>query len=572
MPEMYTDLMFIRTKTSPRSQSTAVQIVEAYRIDGQGKQRVLRHVGTSDDPDVIAQLKRLAGHLKAQLELQRLADSSEQPDMARFARTLGPYRAMRSDVVVRLNALQEVQRRILGIHDIYGYVYDQLGFTNLFTRPKQRAQSAQHLKDIVLARIANPKSKRATTKLLEQNYGVSLKLDHIYQMMDKIDTGFCERIQQCAYDKAQALLGGQLHVLFYDATTLYFESFIEDELKENGYSKDMKFNQPQILLTLLVTEQGLPIGYQIFPGSTFEGHTLVRVLHELKTRYQLKKVVFVADRGLFSEANLTYLEENDFEYIVGARIKNTKKSLQAAILDERHYERLHPSGLDKTAKQAVERLATFSQSDKRRLIVHYDEKRARKDKQDRDKAIEKVRQKVARSDDPKSLLSNYGYKKYIDIQGETTLTINTDKVKADARWDGLHGVVTNKKQASPQEILSYYRGLWQVEESFRINKHDLRMRPIYHWKPKRVQAHVAIAFMAFTCVRYLEYLVALQSKKLSPEVIRQSLSQVQASVLEDHVSKKRFLLASPLPPEAREIYRVVGAKIPVAAVELKRSA
>jgi transposase len=196
------------------------------------------------------------------------------------------------------------------------------------------------------------------------------------------------------------------------------------------------------------------------------------------------------------------------------------------------------------------------------LIVHYHSDRAKKDAYDRSKSIEKLYKKISKSKHPKSLLNNYGYKKYLEVQGEARLKINEAKIEESAQWDGLLGIVTNVKDKTPENLLWHYRGLWQIEESFRINKHDLRMRPIYHWSPHRIKAHIAISFMAFVCVRYLEYRVAVQSEKLSPEEIRKALLQTQASIIQDKKSKQAFLLPSRIHPHAKEIYRVMKIKLP----------
>lgn len=550
--------MFIRTKKTPRSKSISVQLVESFRDNGKIKQRVITHVGTADTKQKIDELIALAEAFKterhhAQLTKQKINVHSEH--------RLGVLSDVQDNFQFRAGDLIEENRTILGIHDIYGYVYDHLGFSNPFSNPARRIYSAKILKGIVLARIACPKSKRASVELLSEKFGINIDLNHVYQMMDKINDRFYENIQQAALATALKLTGGKLRVLFYDATTLYFESFSEDTFKQNGYSKDMKFNQPQVLLALFVTDHGLPVGYELFPGATFEGHTLVPVLEKLKKRYQLDEVVFVADRGLFSETNLSYLEENNFKYIVGARIKNTTKKLKTEILNEKNYRYLDD--------KKDQKIAIFDQGDIRKLIVHHDQTRAKKDAYDREKAIQKLTQKMGKSKNPKSLLNNFGYKKYIDVKGETEICINHKKVEADKCWDGLAGLFTNMKDSDPKQLLAHYRSLWQVEESFRINKHDLRMRPIFHWSPKRVQAHIGISFMAFVCVRYLEYRVSVQSQKLSPEEIRKALLQVQASILHDQKSGKRFLLPAKPNSNAQEIYRIMKIKMPKKIMAIK---
>lgn len=561
--------MFVREKKSTDKTVSMIQIVENHRVGAKTKQRVVRYVGVGRTPEKIEQLKRLAEVLKAQLEDQARSKQNRKTT-PRFASAIGTLSVLPKKSLIDVSNLKETTRLTLGFHDVYGHLYDHFGFTNLFTRPHQRENDAKILREIVLARIANPLSKRASVELLQEKFGVTLDLDHVYKMMDKIDDLFCERMQQRALTETLKLTGEKLRVLFYDATTLYFESFSEDDLKRNGYSKDLKFNQPQVLLALLVTQSGLPIGYELFPGNTFEGHTLIPVLERLQERYQLDDVIFVADRGLFSDENLAHLEARGFKYIVGARIKNTSKKLQEEILNFDHYKTIAPMVRvgKKTKEVPVQKIAQFEQGKDRKLIVHYSSDRARKDEHDRKDAIEKLYKKLAKSKDPRSLLSNYGYKKYLEIEGKAKIVMNQLKIENAAGWDGLVGVVTNMKEANPEQLLSYYRGLWQIEESFRINKHDLRMRPIYHWKPHRVRAHIAISFIAFVCVRYLEYLLSIKERKLSPKQIRKSLSRVQASIIKDKGTGKTFLLPAEMSADAKAIYRLIGIKAPAGITEI----
>jgi len=552
--------MFIRTKKAARNDRIYVQLVESYRENGKMKQRMIRHIGTAQTDEELQSLKEIGLTVKAELEQQE-SKPQISPPQGKYAHCLGHLLAITQDSKLPLSYAKERARIIVGIHDVYGFVYEQVGFTNLFSRPKQREKAAQILREIVLARIAQPASKRSSVTMLSEQFGVQLKLETVYQMMDKVDELFCERIQKQALSAALNLAGKRIKVLFYDATTLYFESFTEDDLKQNGYSKDMKFNQPQILLALFVTEKGSPVGYDVFPGKMFEGHTLLPMLEKMKQRYHLDEVVFVADRGMLSKVNLTYLRENNIHYIVGSRLKSLTKTKQAAIL----------AWIDALDKDKIEdeKNHEIMLDDEQRLILSYRSSRAKKDKLDREKAIQKLQARLSRSKNPKQLISNYGFQKFISVNGEAELQIDEEKLQYESRWDGVVGIITNHQVLKHQEAFEQYRGLWQVEESFRISKHDLKIRPIYHWTPNRVRAHIAIAFMAFVCIRYLEYRVAAQHKKLSPEVIRKSLMAMQGSIVQDTQNKIDYLLPSTIDTTAKHIYRVLGIKIPQGVMQLK---
>ena len=542
--------MFIRTKTSPNSPRKSVQIVESVRDGNLVKQRIVRHVGIALNETELEQLLELAQHIKSEIEESHTPTLFGAEKVAKLALEARKNKQEEDPINVNLRTLREKQRAIIGIHEVYGKIYKELGFEQILKTKRNGESISEILRHIVMARIANPKSKRATVNDLETNFGVNLDLQKVYRMMNKLDGKACEAIQSCAYQTVANLFGGKIDLIFFDATTLYFESFTEDELKQNGFSKDHKFGQSQVLLALMVTEQGMPIGYEAFPGSMYEGHTLIPMLEKIKKKYNLGKVVFVADSGLLNTKNLEAMEEAGFQYIVGARLKKLKKEMQKKVLDENNF-------CYEGEQEDKIKLASFDLDETKKLFVSHSAKRARKDAYDREKAIIKLQKKLKKSKNPKELISNKGNCKFLKIEGNAEIQIDEFKCKQAAVWDGLHGVITNDLNLSAKEALKQYRGLWQVEESFRITKHDLKVRPIFHWTPNRIQAHLAISFMAFTCVRHLEYRVGLQYKKLSPEAIRTALMSVQASILIDP-QKQKYVIPSEGTQDARKIYQTMG--------------
>ena len=550
--------MFVRVKTTPNSPRKSVQLVESVRDGAQVKQKIVRHIGIAMDDDELARLKELAEVVKAKMASQHQANLFAPETVAKQVAE-AKAKESHKPLPVNLKQLREQQRIVHGIHDVYGEVYQQLGFDSLLPANRYRA-SNKALFHSVMARIANPNSKRGSVRLLEDDFGVSLSLEKVYRMMDQLNDERIDKLRQLVCQSTQALLGRPITVLFFDCTTLYFESFSEDELKQNGYSKDCKFNQPQVLLALMVTQEGLPVGYDVFPGATFEGHTLIPLLEKMKKTYSLERVVCVADRGMLNKDNLNALEAVGAYYVVGAKLKQLSKAKQKTILDKANYHALGEG------EATVLELNDHS----RRLVVSWNPKRADKDAHDRQKAIEKLQRKLAKSRHPKHLLNNYGYKKFLSVEGETTLSINQDKVEQAQRWDGLHGVITNlSNDESANTILGYYQGLWQVEESFRITKHDLKIRPIYHWTPSRVRAHIAISFMAFSCVRHLMYRVSLQQGAMSAEVIRNALIHVQTSLLRDKTTNTRYAIPSNTSPAAKKLYQVMGLPLSSTPFALK---
>jgi len=569
--------MFVRVKSTPKSPRKSVQIVQSQRIEGKVKQKIVKHVGVAMDEKELEELKALAESIKIKLECETqlpLYDVDELINASKTSKSSKNSNAtMKSSTTTtkestddrdkyntNLLDLIEDDRVVKGIHDIYGKLYETIGFNRLL---KANSSASKALKEIVLARIANPDSKRGSVDTLASKFGVSLDLKSVYRMMDKLNDDKIVELNKLVLNNTKSLLNDKIDVIYFDATTLYFESFQEDEgedaIRKNGYSKDGKFNQPQVVLALLVTKQGLPIGYKAFSGDTFDGHTIIPALQEIQDDFKVDKVVYVADSGMFNKKNLEHFDTTEnMSYIVGARIKNMPLSIQKEILDIESYEIIN----DELKVKTIEYQG-------KKLLVTHSQKRARKDAYEREKAIERLKKRLESSKSVKSQLSNAGYKKYLQLKSsdstkescDLSIELNEAKIEEDSRWDGLKGILTNDRELSNEELIHQYTNLWQVEESFRITKHDLKIRPIYHFKPSRVKAHLAISFMAYTLVRYLEYRVRLQYKKLSPEKIRKILLAIQHSILYDTKQDKKFVLPSKVSEDAKKIYKLMEVEL-----------
>jgi len=580
--------MFIRikaktSKKEPNLFRKSVQLVESFREMGKVRQRIVKHIGVAHSAEQLEELKVLAASIQITLENENDVSLFNPEDLTKDILVPKEEDNIYSDedYNVDIRSLKEESRIVTGIHDIYGNLFDELNIASIFDSSEQKgtttlkkvktpaalAKVVDTFKNIVLARIAQPDSKSASVEILANNFGVTLDLSKVYRMMDDIDESVIEKLNTLAHNTTKKLFNDKIDVIYFDATTLYFESFTEDEgedaIRKNGYSKDLKFNQPQVVLALMVTKEGLPIGYEAFSGDTFDGHTLIPSLKVLKDKYNIDNVVYVADSGMFNKNNLKELESletENFNYIVGARIKNLSNDIKEQITDMSNYRELN----------SEIKVAHFSLDNGRQLIVSHSTKREKKDYNDRIKGIEKLRKRLQGSKSVKNHLSNQGYKKYLQLDNsnkesstlcDITITIDENKIKQDAIWDGLKGLVVNADSTlSDEEILSQYNNLWQVEESFRITKHDLKIRPIYHFKPSRVRAHLAISFGAYMLTRYLEYRVRVQFKKLSPKRIKNLLLGVQTSISISQTKRIKYALPSNMKVETKRIYTLMGVK------------
>ena len=462
--------MFVRRKPN-KSGSTSVQIVEK-----RGRRNVvICSVGCSKEPKRIERLEAEA-HTRLEALGSQLRFNFGQTERERTALDL-----------LHTGTIQSV-----GPELILGAIFDTIGFN---------AIPDELFKEIVLARLVYPTSKLKTAQYVFQHCGKEIDVHRIYRFLDRLNSRYQEQVETIAYNYSRSILG-ELLVVFYDMTTLYFEAEDEDDLRRIGFSKDGKFQHPQIMLGLLVGRDGYPISYDIFEGNTCEGKTLLPVIKRAQQRFELAKPIVVADSGLLSNENIKLLTGEGYEFILGARIKNESRAVQEQIL--------------KAAATLKDKESTvIEKSDGVRLIIDYSEKRAKKDVINRDKGISRLNGQISTGRLTKSSLNKRGYNKFLTMEGELLVTLDQKKIDQDKAWDGLKGYLTNSYRPT-SEILANYRQLWKIERAFRISKTDLRIRPIYHRKKERIQAHICVAFVAYTVYKELERLLLQRHIPLSP--------------------------------------------------------
>ncbi|MFO7845239.1 MAG: IS1634 family transposase [Balneolaceae bacterium] len=461
--------MFVRKKKNP-SGLVSVQVIDK----STGRYRVMKTIGSSSDAREVNQLvgqgyKWIANH-GGQLPLD-LDDEVQQTKAF-------------------LEGIDQVT--IAGTQRLLGKIYDQIGFDQI-PDPLFRT--------LVISRVCFPASKRKTAEYLKRYHFFDLDPQSIYRYMDRLYSEHKQQVQRISFEHTCSVLGGVIHVVFYDVTTLYFEIDRDDDLRKAGFSKDGKHRHPQVVLGLLVSAGGYPLAYKIFEGNTYEGHTLMRVLDELKEDYNLKDLIVVADSAMLSKANIELLDEGGYRYILGGRIKNEPARTKKKILALR---------LSHGKSAAIEK------SEGTRLIVSYSNKRAKKDQLNRQKGIERLKKRMKSGKLTKSSLNKRGYNKFLELEGDVHVRLDETKITEDERWDGLKGYQTNT-DLSNQEVIDNYSQLWKIEKAFRITKHDLKIRPFYHRLPRRIHAHVCISFAAYKVYKELERQLREKKSALSPE-------------------------------------------------------
>ena len=162
----------------------------------------------------------------------------------------------------------------------------------------------------------------------------------------------------------------------------------------------------------------------------------------------------------------------------------------------------------------------------------------------------------------RDLVKNTGVKKYLKLKRTGWAVLNEDKIRAERLWDGFSAVAANNTKETANNLLRKYQNLWQIEAAFRVNKHDLRMRPVYHWTPKRIKAHVLICFIAYALAVFVRENLKFKNMNLSFEAIKKELSFVQISCLRDTSTGRQFLLPSKINKTQKNIYQAFNKTFP----------
>lgn len=458
--------MFVR-KLKHSNGKIYVQIVEKQS----GKYRVLRSFGGTVDENVLQFLVQKAERwIKQRSGLQELDFSGSDVYVEKF-----------------LNAVSSIERA--GYDLLLGPIFDEIGFDKIKT---------ELFRELVIARVAFPKSKLKTTKFLYRYKQIDWDEDKLYRYLDKLYNTQKETVQQISYEHTLKILNDDICVVFYDVTTLYFEIDEEDELRKTGFSKEGKHQNPQIVLGLLVSKDGYPLAYEIFEGNKFEGHTMLPVVDKFKAKYGLDQLVVIADSGLLSNDNIIQLQQKGYEFIIGARIKNEQEKIKQKILS------LH-LGNGESGVIAKGNL---------KLIITYSQDRAKKDTYNREKAIRKLEKRIKSGRLTKSSINNRGYNKFLKLEGQIKVAFDLQKIEEDRKWDGLKGYLSNAR-LNKNQIIENYQHLWQIEKAFRIAKSDLKIRPVYHRLQRRIEAHICISFAAYKVYKELERQLKEKKAKIS---------------------------------------------------------
>ena len=419
--------------------------------------------------------------------------------------------------------LSQVENILLnGCDLILDRTFDRIGFNRI---------DDDVFRKLVKARLAYPASKAATVEYLKNHFDDDVDLSKIYRYLDRLSDHQHELVQDISVRHTAKLFGGNIGVLFYDVTSLYFEADYEDELRRTGFSKEGRHSNPQIILGLLVSLGGYPLAYCIHEGNKYEGHTMLPTINAFVSKYGIDDFVVVADSGLMNNSNIAELESQGYKYIIGAKIKNESAEINRWILSQ---------------PKADRQMAEYDKGGGRRLLVGYTDDRARKDAYNREKGIRRLEKAYRRGTLTKDNINKRGYNKFLAMDGEVKVTIDYERIADDARWDGLKGYLTNT--AIPMEqVYSAYHNLWHVERAFRIAKSKIEIRPMFHFTRKRIEAHVCICFVSLKVYKELERMLRVSGIKMSVDkvlALAKTITTIQIKLpLNRDVYTKTMLMA-----------------------------
>ena len=501
-------MLHIRT-TKTSSKATAVQVVEYVRR----KMIILIHIGSAHSEEEILSLKQIAS--------EWILKNDKQTSL------FSTLDKKNSSSLISLDKCQYLGFR-------YQLLYDVLSNLSILFK-FHLLPNYKILTDLIIARIASPGSKIHSLEFLDGFFGIKHSRRDLYRNLASF-VHLKDDVEAKIISIAKKEFAFNFSFIFYDLTTLYFESFESDDLRKIGFSKDNKTNQPQIMIGLLVNDDGFPISYQVFEGNKFEGHTLMPSILAIKKKYKIEEMTVVADSAMISDDNVFFLKSNNLNYIVGARIAN-----------------LSISDIEKISKELnLKDNATFRiNTSKGILICHFANNRYRKDKIEMEKQINKAKFLLKESDpNPARKRTKFLQHKNND---KNNYELNQKLIHKTSLLLGIKGYYSNLENVNDMEIIVQYRNLWRVEKAFRISKSDLQIRPIFHFKEYSIHAHLLVCFMALAICKFIEI-----KTKMSIQSVLKLLRGVTDARIFDKVSKREVVLRSEIRSEVAEILRKVG--------------
>ncbi|MBI4243813.1 MAG: IS1634 family transposase [Planctomycetes bacterium] len=548
--------MFIKVTKNSSGQSY-YHLVESYRDKGKVKHRTLLSLGKSGEDRLDELTAAIAKHKEIFDTVQLAKNISVENTYI-----LGPLLVL--ERLFEKGGVNAVLEGAAGGHPKLGFNLRNLIFTMAvmrFIRPGSKLK------------VYEEWQKKLYPEMIEKDIG----LHQLYRALDILAL-HKEGIEKGLYWHGRDLLNSIVDVILYDLTTLRFESTRTDlgKLRQFGYSKERRSDCTQVVLGLLVTPDGVPIGFEVYPGNTFEGKTISDIANKLREKYYIRRFIFVGDRGLFSKKNLDDLRSKDAqgEFIVGIKL---------GVFKERHNE-FYDINRYTWINGDVACYETTHEGD--RCIITWSRARAERDRKAREEILDKIRKKLSRKKiTAKEFITNKTYQRYVvGLEDQKKFELNEKAITEDATRDGYFGVVTNVAEMKAQEIVENYKTLWIIEDAFGELKGNLRARPIFHWTDKRIVGHLTLCFIAYYCEALMtkalrEKGFILESPAIDDEIIKsrpltvvESMRELQeVRAIPVNVRSSTIWVRTDISGNAYKLFSAIGLKIPPKVLQFNKN-
>lgn len=552
--------MFLKKSHNKKTGRTQLSIVQGYRENGKVKHKTIENLGFLDDlekiyDDPVSHFKKIIeerNHLAAENRTLRLGLAEKLPTDTNNRKNLG-YAAVKSVY------------HTLGLHDFFQY-------KQRFINPDFNLNSIFSL--LVFNRYLFPSSKKQAYDTKDTFFeSFDFTLDDVYRSLDYF-WEYSDEIQKLLADSTKKLLGRDESLGYWDVTNYYFEIPYEDEdlmdgngtviskgLKKRGPSKEHR-PDPIMQMGLLMDSNGIPMAFELFPGNESEKTNMLPAIRKVKNNYGMERIIVVADRGLNTSDNTALLSGKNHDgmkhndgYVYGQTVTGADAEFKRWVLEQDGYRMDKEKTQDGTtvlfkhkSRIYAKKVNLKNQSGKRnatmeiyqKQMVYYSEKYAKKQKADREKTIQKAKKLIASPAGytRATSMGAAGYIKNLHFSKETgeivdgnCLELDQAKIDEEEKFDGYYSIVTSEKGLSDSEIRNIYKGLWEIEESFKIIKSEFRARPVFVSTDVHVKAHFLICYVTLVIMRVMEHLL---NEKFTTKQIRNALCRYGCSYLEQN--------------------------------------
>jgi transposase len=531
-------LMFLRKAKNNKTGRTYLSIVHGYRdkISKKSRTKTIESLGYLDD------LEKEYDDPIAFFE-EKVKQMNKQQDTDRSPITLSIDKAERIQT-------DSINRKNLG-YAALSKIYHELGI-HTFLINRQRHTKNDYdansiMKLLVFARLLYPASKKKTYDNKDTFFEkTDFSLDDIYRCLSFFSK-HKDALQLWIHERIQAQYSRNTSLVYYDVTNYYFEIDEQDELRRKGVSKEHR-PDPIVQMGLFMDTDGIPITYGLYAGNTLDKQTLIPMLGNIQRNFSLGKIIVVADKGMTTGDNIWYTLSAKNGYILSYSIRGANRKFKEYVLDQNGYRsigedfkiksRLEPREITVTAKSGKKIKKTVDE----KQVIFYSRKYALKAKADRAAALEKAKDLV-NNPSKYNRATSVGAAKYVKnltfdkktgeiLEGaKQSLLFDEEKLRKEEELDGYYAIMTSEYQESDEQIVELYRGLWKIEDSFKVTKSDLESRPIYLSRQEHIEAHFLTCFVSLVIARTLERRL---KGKYSITAILDSLRQASCSHIQEN--------------------------------------